>query len=236
MVVSANDKTSLKHLKRDEKYFLPGGDLHLLAKDTVFKVHSFFWSRESPLFKDFNDGKLGLQGNGLTESTAVVLDHDVSPEALQKFLWCFYNEQLSLYEAPVDDWKQILDLATRLEFPGVKELAIRELQKKEDIPTVERLIIYQSYKVDDKYVLPLYGKLCAQDEPLSVEEAEKLGARATALIFRTREMLRANPNPDEKRSKVLLAAVKGIVAQLSPSPGASTNGKPVANGHTGTQR
>lgn len=107
----------------------------------------------------------------------------------------------SLYEKPVEDWKVILGLADKFCFPEIKELCVRELQKKSraELPLVDKIALYAYYKVDPCHLVPLYAELCERDMPLTLIEAKMLGMEATILIANTREMLRAKPS-DEGRS------------------------------------
>jgi len=118
----------------------------------------------------------------------------VSPEDFEKLLWVFYNPKYSLYEASVDDWNRILNLADQWEFNEVKELAVRELQKKRELDIISKMALYQKYKVDKRHLIPLYATLCARDHSLSLEEGQIIGLEATVLVNTARERLRANPS------------------------------------------
>lgn len=226
---SAN--TMPKHLKKDPDYYINGGDMFLLAENTVFCVNSHFLTQEeSSVFRDSfgTPGTPGQPPNGTTESTAIVLEN-VKPSAFRSFLWCFYNPKYSLYNTSVEEWEAILHLAHHFKFPGVKELAIRELGGK-DMPVVDRIILYQKYFVPRNYLVPLYAALCSQDEALSVQDSMKLGLEATVVIFQAREHLRARPEdggkspiPDDRQPDVL-TVVTNILEQIPTSPGGTRNG------------
>lgn len=109
------------------------------------------------------------------------------------------DRKYSLYDASVDDWQCILDLADRWDFNEVKELCVRELHKKRDLDLVHKMSLYQKYKVDPRHLVPLYAELCARDTPLTLEESRILGLETVVLINSTRERLRADPS-DEGRS------------------------------------
>lgn len=104
----------------------------------------------------------------------------------------------SLYEKPVEEWKVILELADKFNFPEIKELCVRELQKKSEaeLPLVERIALYARYKVNPSHIVPLYAELCKRDMPLTLIEAKMLGMEATIIIANTREVLRAKPSDD----------------------------------------
>ena len=81
----------------------------------------------------------------------------------------------------------------------MKELAVRELHKKPELPLVERLALYEKYKVDPRHLIPLYAILCEQDRPLTLAESKTLGLETTVNISSMREKLRALPS-NEGRS------------------------------------
>lgn len=104
-----------------------------------------------------------------------------------------------MYDASIEKWKTLLDIAHKLEFKEVKELAVRQLHLKEDLPLVEKMALYQYHQVDPRHLVPLFAELCARDTHLTLEESKILGPEATVLVYSTRERLRAQPS-DEGRS------------------------------------
>jgi hypothetical protein len=128
----------------------------------------------------------------------------------------------SLYETTVDDWTCILDLAHRWQFDEAKNLAVRELEKIYISP-IDRICLYQKYQVDEILLVPLYAMLCAREEPLNIDESEKLGMKTVVGVYHARERLRANPNdggksplpPDLKQDEIH-AAIKSLFGIASP--------------------
>lgn len=127
---------------------------------------------------------------GATIGTAIELD--VGSEALDKFLWIFYNPTFSIYKAPAEDWACILELANRWKFSEVKQFAIRELHKQE-MSLIDRIVLYQNCRAEEEALIPLYAELCARDQPLSLAESEKLGVQTAVIVFQAREALRSQP-------------------------------------------
>jgi hypothetical protein len=76
---------------------------------------------------------------------------------------------------------------------------VRELHKKPELDLIQKMALYQKYKVDPRHLVPLYAELCARDTPLSLDESETLGFQACVVINTARERLRAKPS-DEGRS------------------------------------
>jgi len=153
-----------------------------------------FFERESTYFvrKLATPASPGKEPQGTSDSTAIMLD-DVTAEQFAKFLWVFYNPLYSLYDAKISDWEIILDIAVRWEFPEVKNLAVRELEKKE-IPDSKRIKLYHANKVDRNVLIPRYASLCEREAPLSQEEGEDLGLATVLLIARGREEARSQPH------------------------------------------
>ena len=189
---SRND--SILSLKKSKAYYFEPGDLHIIVEETRFRVHSYFFARDSPVFhKLLNPASPGDNKHGSSESDAMMLA-DVSVQDFETFLWVFYNPRYSLYDAPVETWHTILRLADKWDFKQVKELAVREPNKKKDLALIDRMALYQAYKVDNKHLVPLYAELVKRDRPLSIEEARVLGLETMVLVNTAREKLRANPS------------------------------------------
>ncbi|KAF8648540.1 hypothetical protein AX16_006244 [Volvariella volvacea WC 439] len=181
---------ALHDLKRHPKYYICTGDIHFLAGNVLFKVHSYFFERESQLFRErINAMAPSTPGmRGPDDVSDLVLD--VSPECFAKFLDIFYNPNYTIYVFTVHDWADILDQAYRWGFDRVKDLAIRELEKIE-CPTVDRLALYEKYGANPEIAVPLYVSLVLRIETISIEESMLLGIRATVFIFHAREKLYA---------------------------------------------
>ncbi|KAF8802655.1 hypothetical protein BYT27DRAFT_7196594 [Phlegmacium glaucopus] len=175
------------------KYYLRGGDLHVIAGNTLFRVHGYFFERDSSIFKTkLNPVSPGQVKEG-TNDAPVVLD-GITAEEFEVLLWVFYNPKYSLYDTDIETWKCILHLANKLDFKEVKELAVRELHLKRDLPLVEKMALYQHHQVDPRHLVPLFAELCSRDTPLSLEESQILGPISTYLVYSTREHLRAQPS------------------------------------------
>ncbi|KAJ3505317.1 hypothetical protein NLJ89_g7484 [Agrocybe chaxingu] len=219
---STDRPSGISFPNRHDKYYIDGADLHVLVgrrDKTLFRVHGYFFSRESKAFDRKNKGQ--------TDNDPVTLD-DVSPEEFEKLLWVFYNPRYSIYEASIGDWTDILNLANKWSFPEVKELAVRELQKKPEIDLVNRVVLYRKFNVHPRHVVPLYAQLCSRPIPLSEQESNILGLEATLLIMTAREKLRSNPSdgglsplPRGTEENDIIRALKAT--KLNIQAGSTTN-------------
>jgi hypothetical protein len=112
----------------------------------------------------------------------------------------------------------------------VKALAIRELENLR-IPALQKIIIYQTYAVDRKYLQEAFTDLTIRDEPITVEEGRGLGLETALLLARAREAARAphsggkragNPRSPVNIAGVQLDALVREVFQMSPPDVASS--------------
>ena len=71
--------------------------LLLQVEQTIFRVHGYFFTRESPKFRERMAGvECARSGahDGTTDRTAVPVK-DISAEDFSKFLWIFYDPYVS---------------------------------------------------------------------------------------------------------------------------------------------
>ncbi|KAJ7890727.1 hypothetical protein B0H13DRAFT_1626243, partial [Mycena leptocephala] len=186
MAHKTSSSESLMGLQRFEDYYLLGGDLYCIAENKLFRMHRYFFERESTFFK----AQLAIPATpgapriGTTDGSAILLDNVRSAD-FSKLLWMKY----SLYDATVEDWSTILELACRWEFAEVKSLAVRELEKLE-LPDIDRIVLYHKFAIDQSYLIPRYMALCERPELLTVEEGIWLGMETVISLSRARECAR----------------------------------------------
>ncbi|KAK0459138.1 uncharacterized protein EV420DRAFT_305017 [Desarmillaria tabescens] len=188
----SGSSSKLAGIKRHEQYYIKGGDVYFLVEESMFRVHRYFFERESSKFRSMFSSPTapGKEPEGTSPSTAFRLD-DITAENFAHFLWVFYNPRHSLYDASTDVWVAILHTSCLWSFPEVKALAIRELECK-TINLVDRIVLYQDYNVDPTVLAPFYARLCSRDEPLTTEESVRLGVETVVRIFHARERLRSS--------------------------------------------
>jgi len=180
--------------RRNADYYIPGGDLHFLVGDQRFRVHRYFFERESPKFQHelALPASPGLAARGTTELSAIPLD-EVDPEEFASFLWVFYNPRY-IWTATLEEWTTILRLANEWQFNEIKALALREL-KSLPIDLISRIALYEQYGASAEDRLPLYAELCERPEPPLFGEFKRLSEQTQYLIWNARERVRAPPSP-----------------------------------------
>lgn len=80
-------------------------------------------------------------------------------------------------------------LAQRWAFEGVELLCIRELEKL-PIPPVEKIQIYQDFRLDRQLLAESFAQLTIRREPLKPEEGRQLGLETSLQIAQARELSR----------------------------------------------
>ncbi|KAJ3559850.1 hypothetical protein NP233_g11159 [Leucocoprinus birnbaumii] len=183
------------------EYHIRGGDLYLRVDKTIFRIHSYFFVRESQYWKDELAGPVSPGDEqlkkGMDEQNAIIIEEE-KPEDFAQFLWVFYNNSFGNFsKATREDWSVILHFAAKWGFKEVKELAVRHLESMDDIGLVDRIQLYQANKVAEKYLFTHYVKLAERKEMLGLEEARALGMETYVTIQQARERLRAQVTRDQ---------------------------------------
>ncbi|KAM5544950.1 hypothetical protein V8D89_001061 [Ganoderma adspersum] len=193
-------QSAVEQIKRHPKYYLNGGDVHFLVENYIYRVHRYFFERESAWFRE----KLGAPTpagqvvKGSSDASPFPLD-DIVADDFSKFLWVFYNPKYSIYDATLDDWIAILKLAYDWRFGEVKKLCTREIEKFEIAP-VPKIELYQTYELDRKLLIPSLLYLCMRAEPLSLKEGRQIGLETALLVATARECARGKPASNGARS------------------------------------
>jgi len=89
--MQTTDEQEFKQLRRHPHFYLNGGDLHFLLDNQLYRVHRYFFERESPKFRDVILAPASAKDlrQGDTDSTAIVLD--VAVQDFEMLLGIFYN-------------------------------------------------------------------------------------------------------------------------------------------------
>jgi hypothetical protein len=177
---------------RHAEYYIHGGDVIFRVDNNLFRVHRYFFTRDSAFFRHElpHPPPPGEFTKGSSDNNPLVLE-DITIVDFERFLWVFYNPKYSLYDADVEEWTSILKLAHLWEFSGVKTLALRELERLEIAP-LKKIIMYHSYEVDRDLLQAAYIALTVRPEPITIEEGRELGLETALQLARARELARAS--------------------------------------------
>ncbi|EMD33234.1 hypothetical protein CERSUDRAFT_160824 [Gelatoporia subvermispora B] len=227
--LSSEGVTPVK-IKNHPVYFLTGGDVHFQVKNYRFRIHRYFFERESAFWRErlASPTSAGQSPKGSLDNPFIL--EDVHPDDFSRFLWVFYNPQYSIYDATVEDWTAVLKLAFDWRFQEVKKLVTRELEKFALDP-VFKIELYQSYELDRKLLIPAFIQLCTRPEPIDVKEGRQLGIETALLVAQARERARSSrvATPTEFADTELASVIKDVFGIVEPavsalSPLAGTSG------------
>jgi hypothetical protein len=82
--------------------------------------------------------------------------------------------------------KALLRISSVLSFPRVRQRAITEIEAMPDVGAMDKIILAQDLDIPH-WMEPAREQLARREQPLQVDEAERLGARLTALVAQERE-------------------------------------------------
>ncbi|TFY83636.1 hypothetical protein EWM64_g376 [Hericium alpestre] len=180
---------------RHDLYYIQGGDVIFRVENYLFRVHRYFFVRESPYFREKlpHPAPPGEFSKGKEDSNPFVLEDALSVD-FARFLWVFYNPKYSIYHANVEEWTSILKLAHQWQFAEIKSLAVRSLEGLE-INAVRKIVIYHSYEIDRNLLLPSYTALTTREDPITITEGRELGLETSLQLARAREVARGPKSP-----------------------------------------
>ncbi|KAI0268465.1 hypothetical protein BGY98DRAFT_1019453 [Russula aff. rugulosa BPL654] len=182
--------TETGRFTRHKRFFLRMGTSHFLCVDDVlYRVHRYFFCRDSKVFKT----RLSrLPATQEASSPPVISLENVKSRDLDAFLSVLYPLNFNaLGGYSFEDLSSILDLSTRWGFTSIRDMAIRCLKP----PTAhQRLILGRKYGIDD-WILPALHELCERPEPPTRDEARLMGLEDVILVGSVREKVRTHALP-----------------------------------------
>lgn len=98
--------------------------------------------------------------------------------------------QYSDYSTSVERLIMILKTSHRYGFPVIKALALRELEKKDSLPVIDRILLYKKNGIDIEYLVPWFAQLCSRNSFLTRDEYNLLGVEGSYIVSLVRERAR----------------------------------------------
>ncbi|KAH9965391.1 hypothetical protein BC827DRAFT_1119379, partial [Russula dissimulans] len=197
---------------RNTEYYLQGGDVVFRVENHLFRVHRYFFTRDSSSFREKlpHPPPPGEFTKGSSDSNPFILEETFIVD-FERLLWVFYNPHYSIYDGSVEEWSSILKLAHQWDFIEVKAFALRELEQLEIAP-LQKVILYHTHAVNRDLLQASYAALTARDEPITIEEGRLLGLETALTLARAREIARvpvfAGKKPGTSRSSITLGSAE----------------------------
>ncbi|KAI6015589.1 hypothetical protein EDC04DRAFT_644299 [Pisolithus marmoratus] len=227
---SPSCSADIQPIPRHTEYYLDGNTT-FLVEGQLFRVHRYFFERESEFFRNYLIPSDECDG---TDEKPYSLD--VTSEDFAKLLWVWYNPSYHREDQPRDTWLTILTLARRWGFESIIELAIYQLEQLE-MGATERIAIYTEHEIDKRLLIPSYIELCRSPTLPSLAEAAWLPMEILLglTVSRERALCRAaelgscSPTSAVLEDEDLVAiivdvfGIEGVADQPGPSGTDGTN-------------
>ncbi|KAF8189180.1 hypothetical protein K438DRAFT_1722310 [Mycena galopus ATCC 62051] len=188
------------HPGRHKRYYFEEDIMAIfLVGDQRFRVHRYHLRKESEVFNWMFACPPGADNpDGCSDERAIPLP-GVTPAEFEALLDFFYEEKFQRNAASTREWINLLAISTRYDFQRIRERAIDALEHnrygcgpKGEVDPIEQIGLAEKHDIP-RWLRIAYVKICERSDPLDESEAEKIGARKTALLARAREAVR-NPH------------------------------------------
>jgi len=174
---------------RHSQYHISSGDVVFQVENQLFRVHRYFFVRESDYFRDMlcMQSSTGTELEGHSDARPIELP-EVTAIDFARFVWVFYDQKYQ-HDASIEEWASILHLAHKWSFAEVKQLAIRKLEALDVMP-VDKAVWAFHYDVGRDWLATAYAALGARATPLTKAEGVRLGLDVVLKLAEVREKIR----------------------------------------------
>ncbi|KAJ7656478.1 hypothetical protein DFH06DRAFT_1199690 [Mycena polygramma] len=171
---------------RDKMYYLES--ITFKVEDGIFKVPRYHFEHSSEIFATtFTLPSVdAVQGEGQSDENPFILE-GISRVDFERLLKVLYPLDIpQILSMAKDNWISVLKLSTLWYFLDARDLAIKQLNDRGDIGSVERILLARQYDVAS-WLRIGYTDLARREEGISLEDAEKIGWQTTVRLYQTRE-------------------------------------------------
>ncbi|KAA1470437.1 hypothetical protein DENSPDRAFT_879710 [Dentipellis sp. KUC8613] len=238
-VRESEEVRSGKFVRHSEFYF-NDGSLVVLVETTLFRIFASTLARHSRFFAHlFESSRLpGEPSTGFSENHPLKFE-DVSVADFEQLLRVLYPRDLFLPPTlTATEWVAVLRLAAQWDFPSLRQLALQQLQTL-PLPPVDKIVLSREHGVRARWTLDAYVELCERDEPLSMEEAGRLGLEVAMGVMRVRERVQNMKRRDGNGAKNGNSngnRARGNSSASSASGSSSVSGSSATTGRWGGSR
>ncbi|KAH6910303.1 hypothetical protein BKA70DRAFT_1100822, partial [Coprinopsis sp. MPI-PUGE-AT-0042] len=170
MVLSAN--ADCTQGEKSEQFFFDQPDLILKAGNTLFKVPSFYFRRESKVFQDMYQLPQGDAApvDGSSEEHPLIL-HGIQANDLECILRVMFPSSLEAEDRlSVDEWKSVLELSHMWDMSALFNRAVKNLSTLLDDDPAERYAMAKRYAIPG-WTYNAIDKLVRRAKPVSASDA-----------------------------------------------------------------
>jgi hypothetical protein len=184
MLASDPDVNFRGALSDHKDFYMDDGNVIFLVENTYFKVHRFFFQRDSQFFRDTFDR---LPAGPCTSGDLITLT-DITSLDFERFLGVLYPRDFSKPTATtVDEWTSILDLSMRWGFESIQSLATEHLTLLAS--PIDKIVLGRKYHITE-WLQNAYRTVCQREHTLTLEEGLRLGMAEVINISHARQAVR----------------------------------------------
>ncbi|TFK61055.1 hypothetical protein BDN72DRAFT_828546 [Pluteus cervinus] len=175
-----------------------------LKVDTIyFKLPTFILKKHSKKLQQVIDQ---AQGVGLDSSFALLLK-GISAVDLERFLGLLFPTEYGQYDATsFDEWASILKVSHLWEFKAIFKLALQKIKPLS--ASVDKVVLGKAYNIPE-WATEGRVQLCRRDEPITLEEAIRMGMEEVVNISKTRHHIRPSEMSPETQDSTIRSLLSG---------------------------
>ncbi|KAF7289297.1 BTB domain-containing protein [Mycena indigotica] len=184
------------------RFYFRDGNVIFKVEDTLYRVHRYFFDRDSVIFSSMFTlpPGAGQRPEGETPESPILLE-GVKKLDFDRFLTILYPSNFLTRDThSAIEWTSVLSLATRWDFVSLRTLAITKLAAlTSSISPAERIAIARAYDIQE-WLAPAFFTLCTRAEALTLAEGRCLGLDDSIRVGQVRQAIRyasnLNRHPD----------------------------------------
>ncbi|KAG6918346.1 hypothetical protein DXG01_014995 [Tephrocybe rancida] len=176
---------------RHPTYYFDDGVVVFQVQTTLFKVHRYFFTRESEVFAGMFMVPPTADGPEGTTDTRPILLPISSRTRRRGFLsdWLSGTRLLTSESGPLRGWLDLLSITDRYQFSNARAAAISAIDHIGGLNPIERLRLSKKYNIS-AWRSSAFEALCQRNTAISIAEAHAIGLENLALLALARENVR----------------------------------------------
>ncbi|KAL5529508.1 hypothetical protein ACEPAG_5493 [Sanghuangporus baumii] len=184
IILTDNDSSpTTSGRKRDERFYYTL--ITFEVENVLFRVPRRPFEMESSVFKEMFELPSDGSSDGITDEKPLTLS-GITVDSFRTFLRVLFDPAHGLQsELDQDEWISVLQLSDMWSCDRLFDLAFSKLSILEVDPIL-KITLAKTYRLQ-AWLPPAYSRLVTRTDPLTLEEAEKLGMETTMKLTEVRE-------------------------------------------------
>ncbi|TFK64834.1 hypothetical protein BDN72DRAFT_924091 [Pluteus cervinus] len=154
--------------QRHHRFFIPEGFITLRVDEIYFNLPTFILKKHSKRLE-----KLIVDQTETGPEYFAPLVQGLSVIDLERFLAILFPTEYGQYDATsFDEWASILKVAHNWEFESIVKLALEKIEPLSS--PVDKVVLGKTYNIPE-WATGARVLLCRREEPITLEEASRMG-------------------------------------------------------------